>query len=148
VKHLATDEDTLRRLLIELNWLEGASDEFQSRLNIIDAGLTELQLAGRALEGLRSEAKGSPLFVPIGGGSYVKAEVSDAKKVVVGIGAGIAIEKTVEEAKESVGNQLAQLERVRQTVQQQLLEVIQRMEEVRTKINDLSSKVSEGKRSV
>lgn len=78
----------------------------------------------------------------------MKAEVSDAEKVIVGVGAGVVVEKTVKEAKASVDKQLADLEKLRQTVQQQLLQVIQRMEEVRTKINELSSKLAEGKRSV
>lgn len=148
MKYLATDEESLRRLVAELNLLEGAYDEFQSRLNIINTGLTELRLAGSGLEGLKSEAQGSSILVPIGGGSYVKAEVSDAEKVIVGVGAGVAIEKTVEEAKESVGKQLAELEKVQLTIQQQLLQVIQRMEDIRTKVNALSSKLAEGTRGV
>ena len=145
---MATDEESYRRLVVELNMLEGASEEFQSRLSIIDAGLTEIRLASSALGGLKNEAKGAPILVPIGGGSYVKAEVSDAEKVIVGVGAGVVVEKTVKEAREIVGKQLAELEQLRLTVQQQLLQVIQRMEEVRTKLNELSGKLAEGKRSV
>lgn len=145
---MSNDEEIFRRLVVEFNMLEGASDEFQSRLSFIGTGLAEIRLASSTLEGLESEAKGSLILVPIGGGSYMKAEVSDAEKVIVGVGAGVVVEKTVKEAKASVDKQLADLEKLRQTVQQQLLQVIQRMEEVRTKINELSSKLAEGKRSV
>lgn len=148
MKCLAIDEKAFRQLVVELNMLEGASDEFQSRLSIIDAGLTEIKLASSALAGLNDEAKGAQILVPIGGGSYVKAEVSDAEKVIVGIGAGVVVEKPVKEARAIVGKQLDELERLRLNIQQQLLQVIQRMEEVRTKVNELSSKLAEGKRSV
>lgn len=143
---MATDEETFKRLVVELNLLEEASNEFQTRLNIIDTGLAEMRLAASSLEGLKSEAKGSSIFVPIGGGSYVKAEVSDVENIIVGVGAGVVVEKTIKEATESVGKKLAELEGLRQSVQKQLLQVLQRMEEVRTKINDLSSKLAEGKR--
>ena len=145
---MAIDEKTFRQLVVELNMLEEASDEFQSRLSIIDAGLTEIRLASSTLAGLNNESKGAPILVPIGGGSYVKAEVRDAEKIIVGIGAGVVVEKPIKEAREIIGKQLDDLEKLRQNIQQQLLQVIRRMEEVRTKVNELSSKLAEGKRSV
>lgn len=143
---MAVNKETLGRLVAELQLLEGAAEELQSRINLVDAAITELRLCGATLEGLKTEREGSPLFVPIGGGSYVKAKVDDASKVIIGIGAGVAVEKTTDEAKETIGNQLADLEKVRASLQQQLLQVAQRMDDTRTKVSELSRKLSEEKR--
>jgi prefoldin alpha subunit len=64
-----------------------------------NSAITEFRVSSMTLEGLEKEKKGAQLFVPIGGGSYIKAKLETSKKVVVGIGADVAVEKTVKEAK-------------------------------------------------
>lgn len=139
---MAADEETLRRLIAEMQLLEGTAEEIQARINIVDAAITELRVSGETLDGLKDKAKGDSIFVPIGGGSYVKAKVDDARKVIIGIGAGIAVEKKTEEARESVGNQLADLEKIRANFQQQLIQVARAMEETRSKVSEISEKLS------
>ncbi len=141
---MATEEEALRRLIIELRLLEGTFEELQSRLNLVDAGLMEFKLATTALEGTKDKKPGSSILVPIGGGSYAKAQLSDSEKVIVGVGAGVAVEKTVDAAKESIRNRSEELEKVRVAIQQQLVQVAYRMEEVRAKATEMSSRLTEG----
>ncbi len=82
-----------------------------------------------------------PLFVPIGGGSYIRAKLESAEKVIVGMGAGVSVEKSLSEAKETVGNRIAQLEKTRRSLQQQLTQVAQKMEEDQARFQDLSEKL-------
>jgi prefoldin alpha subunit len=143
---LTTNEDTLRQLVVELRLLEGTANTLQSRLNFVNAILTELNYAKMTLEGLEKEKKDVPLFVPIGGGSYIRAKLESAEKVIVGMGAGVSVEKSLSEAKETVGNRIAQLEKTRGTLQQQLTQVAQRMEEDRARFQELSEKLREAER--
>jgi prefoldin alpha subunit len=143
---LATEEETLRRLIVELRLLEGTADVLQSRLNFVNAVLTELNQAKATLEGLEKEKEDVPLFVPIGGGSYIRAKLESADKVIVGMGAGVSVEKALSEAKETVENRIAQLEKTRRTLQQQLTQVAQRIEEDRAKFQEVSGKLREAER--
>ena len=139
---MATNEETMRRLITEMQLLEGTADEIQSRINIVDAAINELRISDETLDGLKDKAKGDPMLVPIGGGSYVKAKVDDAKRVIIGIGAGVAIEKKTEEAKVNIESQLKDLENVRTNLQNQLIQVAQAMEETQSKVNEMSEKLS------
>ncbi len=143
---MATNEETLRRLVVELRLLEGTANTLQSRLNFVNAILTELNYAKMTLEGLEKEKKNVPLFVPIGGGSYIRAKLESAEKVIVGMGAGVSVEKSLSEAKETVGNRIAQLEKTRRTLQQQLTQVAQKMEEDQARFQELSEKLREAER--
>lgn len=140
---MSSEEETLRRLVVELRILEGTAEALQSRINLVNAALTELRVADMTLEGLEKEGKETSLFVPIGGGSYVKAKLESADTVVVGIGAGVAIEKTMKEAKEKVGNRIAELEKTRTTLQQQLSQVVAKIRDGRSKFQELSAKLGE-----
>lgn len=144
---MSSEEETLRRLAVELRILEGTAEALQSRINLINATLTELRIASMTLEGVEKEEEGAPLFVPIGGGSYVKAKLESADTVIAGIGAGVAIERTVREAKENLGNRIAEFEKMRTTFQQQLTQVIEKIQDGRSKFQELTAKLSEGERT-
>ena len=65
---------------MESRLLEDAANELQSRINLTNAALTELRVSSMTLEGLEKEKKDAQLFVPIGGGSYVKAKLETSNK--------------------------------------------------------------------
>lgn len=140
------NDETLQRLAVELQVLEGTANALQQRINLVSTALTELRVANATLEGLEKEKKGAPLFVPIGGGSYVKANLETADKVVVGIGAGVAVDRTVKEAKENVENRVAELEKTRSSLMQQLRQVVSKIQEGRSKFQGLTTKVGERER--
>jgi prefoldin alpha subunit len=141
------NEEALRRLAVELQILEGTADALQQRINLVSAALTELSVANATLEGLEEEKHGSSLFVPIGGGSYVKANLETADKVVVGIGAGVAVERTVKEAKENVENRVAELDKTRSSLLNQLRQAVSKIQEGRSKFQELTTKAGERERS-
>ncbi len=123
-------------------------EEIQSRLNMTRAALTELKVSSLTLEGLEKEKKGTELFVPIGGGSYVKAKLETSKKVVVGVGANVAIEKTLKEAKEELGTRIAELEKTQEGLGQQLNQVFGRMQQNRAMMEEITAKLrKEGEQS-
>lgn len=142
----SSDQESFRRLAVELRILEGTADALQARLNLVNAALTELNLARMTLEGLKEESLDASLFVPIGGGSFIKAKLESTDKVIVGAGAGVSIERTMTEAKQTVLNRIGELEKTRVSLQQQLLQVVGRIQEDRDKLQDLSVKLSQAER--
>lgn len=143
---MSSEEETFRRLAVELRILEGTAAALQSRVNLVNAALTELRVAGMTLGGLAKEKKNTQLFVPIGGGSYVKARLESADKVIVGIGADVALERTMKVARENLGNRIAELEKTRTSLGQQFAQVIGKIREDRTRLEELTAKLREGER--
>lgn len=131
-------EDDVRRLIVELRILENTAEYLQSRVNLINAAITELNLANMSLDGIEKKDSDS-IFVPIGGGSYVKAKLEDTDKVVYGIGAGIAVEKSIKEAKEDIANRIAELNKTKAALEQQLNQVLIRMQEGQNKLQELTA---------
>ena len=128
-------------MVLESRYLEETVEEIQSRINMTHAALTELKVSSLTLDGLEKEKKGAELFVPIGGGSYVKAKLETSKTVVVGVGADVAIEKTVKEAKEELETRIAELEKTREGLGQQLNQVLGRIQQNRTMMEEVTAKL-------
>jgi prefoldin alpha subunit len=130
-------EEELRRLSLELRYLEQTAETIQSRINMINAIITDLTYANMTLEGVEKEKENVELFVPIGGNSYIKAKLESSDKVIVGMGAGVSIEKTLPEAKEMLKKRLENLEKTRLSLQQQLAQAAGRIDEDREKFESL-----------
>ena len=133
-------------MALESRYLEETINELQSRINMTNSAITELRVSNMTLEGLEKEKKDAQLFVPIGGGSYVKAKLETSKKVVVGIGADVAVEKTVKEAKVELEAHIAELEKTREALAQQFNQFVGRIQENRNTMEEVTAKLREGEK--
>jgi prefoldin alpha subunit len=141
-----SDREAFRSVAVELQILEGTAETLQSRLNFVNAALTELNIARMTLEGVEKEAPDASLFMPIGGGSFIKAKLDSNDKVIVGAGAGVSIERPVAEAKETLKNRVVELEKARGSIQQQLMQIVTKIQEDRERLQFLSARVSQAGR--
>ena len=109
-----------------------------------NAALNEMKVSSITLEGLEKEKKGAQLFVPVGGGSYVKAKLETKDTVVMGIGADVAIERSLKEAKVELGARIGELEKTRETMEKQFDQVVERIQQNRAQMEKISNKLREG----
>jgi len=138
-------EEQIRRLSVELQLLEQTAENMQSRLNLLNAAITDLTYAGVTLDGLEKEKENVGLLVPIGGSSYVKAKLDNIDRLVVGIGAGVSVEKTLPETKEVIKNRREELEKTRLSLQTQFAQVVDKINDDRRKADSLIAEMREGK---
>ena len=138
------EEEELGKLSVEIRLLEQTAETLQQRISVINAAITDLTYANMALEGLEKEKEDAELLVPIGGSSYVKVKLANTDKVIVGMGAGVSVEKTLPEAKSIVKERLDELEKTMAAAQQQFAQVAQRINSGRNRFEHLYSKVRTG----
>ena len=139
------EEEELRKLSVEMRFLEQTAETLQQRMSMMNAAITDLIYANMTLEGIEQEKKNAELLVPIGGSSDVKVKLANPDKVVVGMGAGVSIEKTLPEAKAIVKERLDELEKTMRSAQQQFAQVAERVNAGRNRLESLLSTVREGK---
>jgi prefoldin alpha subunit len=138
-------EEELRRLSVESRLLEQTAEAVQSRVNMVNAVVSDLTYASVSLEGLEKEKADTELLVPIGGSSYVKAKLENTDRLIVGIGAGVSVEKTLPETKEIIERRLEELEKARLSLQTQFSQVVDKINENRAKFETLVAQVQQGK---
>jgi prefoldin alpha subunit len=138
------DEETLRKFLTELKVLEGTANMIQSRLNVVDTALMDITTANLSIEGIKNNTSGSEILVPVGGGSFIHAKLSDVEKVIVGVGAGVCIEKTVVESLEDFKNRQSDLEKARESLTQQLTQTMNNLNERRSQVAEILKKRETG----
>ena len=131
------DEDVVRQLASEIRILEGSIGLLQSRLDIVRAAINEVTLAHNTLDGVKKLQAGESTLVPVGAGSYIRMQLEDSKKLVMGIGAGVAVEKDFESSVTELKGRLEELEKARTSLQQQLDQTAARYQQDREALEDL-----------
>jgi len=144
VANVSKEEEELRKLSVEMRFLEQTAETLQQRISMVNAAMTDLTYANMTLEGIEKEKENAELLVPIGGSAYMKVKLASPDKVVVGMGAGVSIEKTLPEAKAIVKERLEELEKTMRSAQQQFAQVAQRINAGRSRVESLLATVREG----
>jgi prefoldin alpha subunit len=141
------DQEVFRGLAMELRILEGTAEQLQARLSLVTASLRDLNMSRTAIEGVEKENPDASLYVPVGGGSFIKAKLESNDTVVIGIGAGVSIERSLTEAKQIIQNRISEIEKSRESIQQQLIQIANRIQEDRDRLQELSAKLNQAVRS-
>jgi len=139
------EEEELRKLSVELRLLEQTAETLQSRIGMLNAAITDVTYANMTLEGVEKEKENAELLVPIGGSSYVRVKLANPDKVIIGLGAGVSVEKTLPEAKSMLKERLDELEKTMRSAQQQFAQVADRINTDRNRLERLLATVREEK---
>ncbi len=128
-----------------MRYLEQTADTLQQRIGMVNAAITDLTYANMTLDGIATEKENAELLVPIGGNTYVKAKIADTNKIIVGMGAGVSVEKTLPDAKVTLKERLDELEKTMNAAQQQFGQVAERINSGRARLESMLSQAREGK---
>ena len=145
IAKISKEEEELNKLSVEMRLLEQTAETLQQRIGMINAAIRDLTYANMTLESIEKEKNNTELLVPIGGSSYVKTKLANKDKVIVGMGAGVSVEKTLPQAKQIVKERLEELEKTMNSAQQQFAQVAQRINTGRNQLQNLLARVRQGK---
>jgi len=138
------NQEELRKLSVELRLLEQTAESLQQRINMMNAAQTDLAYANMTLDGIKDEKDNAELLVPIGGSSYINVKLANVDKVLVGMGAGVSVEKTLPETKKIVKDRLLELQKTMTSAQQQFAQIVDRINSGRKQLEIMYGSMREG----
>ncbi len=130
-------EESVRQLLVEIRLLEGSANLYQSRLEVIQTALTEALVAHSTLEGIKGKSQGTEILIPIGADSFIRTQIQDSQKIIMGVGAGVCMEKDLEACTANLENRRVEFEKLSVSLRQQLGQTVARLEQDRNIVGEL-----------
>jgi prefoldin alpha subunit len=131
---MAEPEADLQALQYYLNEYSQQAEIFSRQLEMIEQKRIESLAAIETMKNLAGD-RDSPVLLPLGGGTMVRAKVTDPEKILVNIGSDVVIQRTNGEAitflQEKISEMEAMEKRVAATIEQfrgQMAEIAQRIE--------------------
>jgi len=122
----------LQRILMELETYRRQMDSLRNEIQLLDSTMAELRSSLTALDALKENKAGTEILVSIGSGSFIRAELKDVERVIVGVGAGISIEKNVDEGRKILEARSEEITKTMEKLQKSVVEINDRL----VKLND------------
>jgi prefoldin alpha subunit len=132
---MSKDEELTKCLtLIEQYKEQINSMEMQS--SYLQAIINEYNKVKLTLEQIVKIDKGSEVLLPLGGSTYIEANITNPSKVLFDIGAGVVTEKESTDAISKIDKRLEEL----QKTQEKLLTIIQNLQNEATEVSAKAQK--------
>ena len=131
----APSEEEVRRLLMVYQQRQAEAEAIVRQLGLFQLSMEGCEKALKAVEAMGAAEDGQDMLVPIGQDSFVHAKLSTKDKVIVGVGAGVSIEKSAADAKEDLSKRKAQLSEA----SGKLSQTLSRIEEEMGKIQSIAA---------
>ena len=135
-----SEEEKLQALVTQMKMYESYLSDILARENSITRLMEEGRLGIEAIKNI-SEEEPLEMLMPIGMGIYVQTLSSPNKKLLVNIGAGVAIEKSKNEAVTYVETRLKEVEGAFRSMIVQKQEITTKMEQTRNEVNSILKKI-------
>ncbi len=75
------------------------AESLAQQINMVKLTVRDVETALTTITALKDEPAGKETLVPVGFGSFIKATITNPDKVIVGVGAGVSVEKNIDDAK-------------------------------------------------
>ncbi len=91
-------EEDLQRRSLQFQILQASLQAIRERGHALLIKMEEMDNTKEAIKELKSVKSGSEMLAPIGSGNFISGKICDTEKILVGVGGGIAIKKSSEDA--------------------------------------------------
>ena len=121
-------EEQAQQLLQQMQMLENMFSELSQKENSIVNIIRDANSAVKSIQGIK-ENPDSESLVPVGMGTFIKAKTIPNEKVVVNVGAGVAIEKDHNSALNFLESKIKELELALQETNSQRQQIAANIEQ-------------------
>jgi len=135
-QELAAIEQRINELVQQSRILEAYMNDVMTRQVTVSKLMEEAHLASNTIQTITSESDVESLM-PIGIGVYVKTVVPPVKKLLINLDAGVAIEKTREDALNYVETRIKEYEVAARQLEAQRQEIAMRINQLQSQINQM-----------
>jgi prefoldin alpha subunit len=135
-RRLAAIEQRVTEMVQQSRVLEAYMNDVMTRQITVSRLMEEARLASTTIQNVSSDSDLESLM-PVGIGVYVKTNVPPIKKLLVNLGAGVAIEKNKDDALNYVEARIKEFEVAGRQLEVQRQEIAARMGQIQEQVNQM-----------
>lgn len=137
---MSETENKYSSLLSEERFLEEQLNDFQSRIEIISAQIQDHINASVTMNNLKNE-QGHDALIPIGAQIYIRGTINDTSKVLIGLGAGISVEKTVEQANADLEARVSNMQKLLAGLRDEYAKTAEKVNSLRSQLGETAQEI-------
>lgn len=139
-----SDETALRENMMRLETAKAQLEGLSRQQELIQLAIEEHVKARETVKNLVKSAPGDELMIPVGADSYIFAKASERKDTVIGVGSGVSVQRSAEEAEKILDTRVEELAQAFQKVAEMAAQTEGAILELSDKIQQQYEKVQSG----
>lgn len=132
-------QEKIQQKYIMLQMIDAQIKELEKEISAIEQRAFEISNLKLSLRAMAESKPNSKSFSPLGLGIFTESEIKNTKDVLVNVGAGVMVKKTIVEAEEILGKQMAQIDNIAMQMTQNLTSLATRAQEIEQEIQGLAT---------
>lgn len=129
--------DEMRKKYMELQMMQHQLQQLQQQISALDSQSAEMDMVQQALTEFEQVKQGTESFVTLTPGIFVKAKIERTDAVVLNVGSGAMVEKSIPDAKTVVAQQAVELRKLQEELTEQLQKIAAKAESTQEELRDL-----------
>jgi prefoldin alpha subunit len=137
---MAEVSEDLKNMAARFQELQRQAEALRQQMNMVQASITSCDQTIITINELKTaSAEGNTVetMVPVGFGSFVHAEVKNADKVIVDLGAGFSAEKSIDDSIGTLNRRKEQLTKILEQMNSSLTKYLQSMQALESEASKL-----------
>ncbi len=122
---------------LELQLLQRQLQAVHQQIEALEGQANEMDIVHAVLDDFSRSKKGSDMFVTLTPGLFVKAKLEENENVVLNVGGGAMVQKSIPQAKEIVVNQGSELRKLQEELAEQMKSLQERGEKTQEELRKL-----------
>lgn len=127
-------KEEAQKKYMELQMLQHQIQQVQKQMHALDSQAQEMDAVQEALEEFSKCEKGKSMYATLTPGIFVKAKLEETNEVLLNVGGGAVVSKSIPDAKKTVGEQGVELRKLHEELAEQLQLLAKRAETVQEEL--------------
>ncbi|MCD4843088.1 MAG: prefoldin subunit alpha [Methanosarcinales archaeon] len=133
-------EEDIQKMAVSHQQMEYQAQAIAQQINLVKASIDDCNKAIYTITELEGIEEEHEMLIPIGSGANIMAKIIKADKVIIEIGAGVNVEKNLDEARENLIARKEELTKFHEKLQTDLNELVAKMKEIEAIVSSVADK--------
>ncbi len=127
----------VKQKYLEFQMLQHQMQQVQKQIQALEAQAGEMEIVQQILDDFSNSKVGSSMFATLTPGLFVKAKLEQNDAVLLNVGGGAVVQKSVPEAKKIVASQGSELRKLQEELGEQLQKLAENAEKLQEELRKL-----------
>jgi prefoldin alpha subunit len=127
----------MQQKYMEMQMLEQQMQHVQKQLQLLEQQNMELVATREAIDEIASAPAGKEILVPISSGIFIKGQLKENKELTVNVGANVAVNKSVDDTKALIEEQIHEVENFRNELSMNMQKLASKAQELENELSNL-----------
>jgi len=133
------EEKELQEKILVFRLLESRFENMVKQRDVLASKIVELQTTLNTIDEMKT---GDDVLFSLGSSAYAKGKLSDKNKIIVEVGAGVVLEKGLDEAKQILSSRANEIQRVLMKIQREISEISSELERLEPEIQQIADEMN------